>query len=109
MNHSGYQQKNTMRSRKEMRVKSGNWILSSPFLCCSFCCKTIYTEAEAEAEAVEKLKQLELTSNPKHNSILEKAIMDASALNPSLLLILFKFWDTHDLMAADAKECQLTF
>ncbi|XP_045814432.1 plastid division protein CDP1, chloroplastic-like [Trifolium pratense] len=39
-----------------------------------------------EAEAVEKLKQLELNSNPKHNSILGKAIMDASAANPSLEL-----------------------
>ncbi|WJX66957.1 hypothetical protein P8452_51460 [Trifolium repens] len=39
-----------------------------------------------EAEAVEKLKQLELNSNPKHSSILGKAIMDASAANPSLEL-----------------------
>ncbi|KAL5081268.1 hypothetical protein RYX36_009689 [Vicia faba] len=39
-----------------------------------------------EAEAVEKLKQLELNSNPKHNSVLGKAIMDASAANPSLEL-----------------------
>ncbi|GAU41824.1 hypothetical protein TSUD_299900 [Trifolium subterraneum] len=39
-----------------------------------------------EAEAIEKLKQLELNSNPKHNSILGKAIMNASAANPSLEL-----------------------
>ncbi|KAJ1390046.1 hypothetical protein SESBI_37762 [Sesbania bispinosa] len=37
-----------------------------------------------EAEAVEKLKQLEMNSNPKHNSVLGKAIMDASNTNPSL-------------------------
>ncbi|XP_012567216.1 plastid division protein CDP1, chloroplastic isoform X2 [Cicer arietinum] len=39
-----------------------------------------------EDEAVEKLKQLELNSNPKHKSVLGKAIMDASAANPSLEL-----------------------
>ncbi|AES76369.2 plastid division protein CDP1 [Medicago truncatula] len=39
-----------------------------------------------EEEAVEKLKQLELNSNPKRNSVLGKAIMDSSAVNPSLEL-----------------------
>jgi len=37
---------------------------------------------------VEKLKQLELNSNPKNNSVLGKAIMDASAVNPSLVFVL---------------------
>lgn len=37
---------------------------------------------------VEKLKQLELNSNPKNNSVLGKAIMDASAVNPSLVFLL---------------------
>ncbi|OIW12002.1 hypothetical protein TanjilG_16113 [Lupinus angustifolius] len=37
-----------------------------------------------QTEAVERLKQLELNLNPKHNSVLGKAIIDASAANPSL-------------------------
>ncbi|XP_061348005.1 plastid division protein CDP1, chloroplastic isoform X2 [Gastrolobium bilobum] len=55
-----------------------------------------------EAEVVEKLKLLELNSNPKHNSVLGKAIMDASAANPSL-----EKWLKDSVLALfpDTKDC----
>ncbi|WVZ14405.1 hypothetical protein V8G54_011971 [Vigna mungo] len=55
-----------------------------------------------EAEVVEKLKQLELNSNPKKNSVLGKAIMDASAVNPSL-----EIWLKDSVLALfpDTKDC----
>ncbi|XP_020212382.1 plastid division protein CDP1, chloroplastic [Cajanus cajan] len=55
-----------------------------------------------EAEVVEKLKQLELNSNPKNNSVLGKAIMDASAVNPSL-----EVWLKDSVLALypDTKDC----
>ncbi|MED6143210.1 hypothetical protein PIB30_004299 [Stylosanthes scabra] len=55
-----------------------------------------------EADAVEKLKQLELNSNPKHNSVLGKAIMDASVENPSL-----EKWlkDSALALFPDTKDC----
>lgn len=40
---------------------------------------------------VEKLKQLELSSNSKNISVLGKAIMDASAVNPSLVFLLLSW------------------
>ncbi|KAL2334369.1 hypothetical protein Fmac_015582 [Flemingia macrophylla] len=55
-----------------------------------------------EAEVVEKLKQLELNSNPKNNSVLGKAIMDSSAVNPSL-----EMWLKDSVLALypDTKDC----
>ncbi|XP_015966207.1 plastid division protein CDP1, chloroplastic [Arachis duranensis] len=55
-----------------------------------------------EADAVEKLKQLELNSNPKHKSVLGKAIMDASVENPSL-----EKWlkDSALALFPDTKDC----
>ncbi|MED6181128.1 hypothetical protein PIB30_016657 [Stylosanthes scabra] len=55
-----------------------------------------------EADAVEKLKQLELNSNPKHNSVLGKAIMDSSVENPSL-----EKWlkDSALALFPDTKDC----
>ncbi|XP_027357813.1 plastid division protein CDP1, chloroplastic isoform X2 [Abrus precatorius] len=55
-----------------------------------------------ESEVVEKLKQLELNSNPKNNSILGKAIIDASAVNPSL-----EMWLKDSVLALypDTKDC----
>ncbi|CAL0332627.1 unnamed protein product [Lupinus luteus] len=55
-----------------------------------------------ETEAVEKLKKLELNLNPKHNSVLGKAIIDASAANPSLEL-----WLKNSVLALfpDTKDC----
>ncbi|OIW15673.1 hypothetical protein TanjilG_09611 [Lupinus angustifolius] len=55
-----------------------------------------------EADVVEKLKQLELNLNPKHNSVLGKAIIDASAANPSL-----EMWLKDSVLALfpDTKAC----
>ncbi|KAK7314760.1 hypothetical protein VNO77_33288 [Canavalia gladiata] len=55
-----------------------------------------------EAEVVEKLKQLELNSKPKNNSVLGKAIMDASSVNPSL-----EMWLKDSVLALypDTKDC----
>lgn len=55
-----------------------------------------------EAEVVEKLKQLELNSNSKNNSVLGKAIMDASSVNPSL-----EMWLKDSVLALypDTKDC----
>ncbi|KAL5142743.1 Plastid division protein CDP1, chloroplastic [Glycine soja] len=55
-----------------------------------------------EAEVVEKLKQLELNLNPKHNSVLGKAIIDASTVNPSL-----EMWLKDSVLALypDTKDC----
>ncbi|KAI4352010.1 hypothetical protein L6164_006300 [Bauhinia variegata] len=55
-----------------------------------------------EAEAVEKLKLLELNSNPNHSSISVKAIVDASTANPSL-----EMWLKDVVLASfpDTREC----
>ncbi|CAL0323881.1 unnamed protein product [Lupinus luteus] len=55
-----------------------------------------------EADVVEKLKKLELNLNPKHNSVLGKAIIDASTANPSL-----EMWLKDSVLALfpDTKAC----